>query len=511
MEPGQIADVVDQAEDALVQAAKAEQNNRVFQRGQELVRVTRLDDVKDDNGVRRKAGAMVITAIDQAWLTERLDTVADWRVLKQSKGGWNWVPASPRWEYVDTLLKRRAWRFPVLRGITTCPTLDVDGRIVQAPGFDEGTGLYLDFKPGDFPVIPERPTLEDAKAALKVFANPLRAIAWSSLAARSVALSAGLTALVRSTLRAAPLHAFDAPTKGTGKSLCCDWVGIIKTGQTPPAMSQGKDDGEDEKRLSACLYAGDNLILIDNCARPLEGDFLCSMMTQEVVQARILGKTKKVVLPSTAFVIASGNNLVTRGDMTRRVIVSRLDAHCERPEEREFNFDVRDETRKQRPAIVAAGLTLLRAYIVAGRPKTKLTAFGSFEAWSSLVRQALVWVGEADPCESREQLEEGDSEAAELVEVMDLWQDGLGSARVTVGKILGTVKDITKREALVAKLSQATGSHEWNALRVGQWLRRFKDRVHAGRAFRVVGNHGGVTTWALVGAKGPEVQLDLPA
>jgi len=47
----------------------------------------------------------------------------------------------------------------------------------------------------------------------------------------------------------------------------------------------------------------------------------------------------------------------------------------------------------------------LLAFVAAGRPGlAELPPFGSFEAWSNLVRGALVWLGEPDPCLTREHI-----------------------------------------------------------------------------------------------------------
>src|SRR5215210_6717020 len=99
--------------------------------------------------------------------------------------------------------------------------------------------------------------------------------------ARQGALSAILTALCRIGLRTAPLHAFSAPTMGTGKSLLADIVSIIATGRAAAVMSQGKNEEEDEKRLLSVLMQGDPIIVVDNVDRPIQGDALCSILTQE--------------------------------------------------------------------------------------------------------------------------------------------------------------------------------------------------------------------------------------
>src|SRR5690606_14135287 len=136
-----------------------------------------------------------------------------------------WVRRDPEALYVRTLLARvGSWRFPVLRGLTRAPTLDRDGEVVQRPGYDPSTQLYLDFAESAFPPVPEQPTREEAKAALERLDHVLRGFPFASEADRSVALSAFLTGLVRRSLRTAPLHGFDAPTAGTGKSLLAETV-----------------------------------------------------------------------------------------------------------------------------------------------------------------------------------------------------------------------------------------------------------------------------------------------
>jgi hypothetical protein len=283
----------------------------------------------------------------------------------------------------------------------------------------------VDILPGSFPSVPVSPTKDDAQTALARLEQPLRGFPFVDDAAKSVALSALLTAMIRMSLRTSPLHGFDAPTAGTGKSLVAEMVGLLATGFRPPALNQGKSDEEDEKRLSTILFAGDPVIHIDNCERDVTGDFLCSMLTQEIVQARILGLSERRILQSTSLVLASGNNLTFAGDTSRRAVVSRLDAGMERPDTRKFNFDCHEEVKAKRPELVVDALTVLRAYSVAGRPQA-LTPMGSFDDWE-WVRGALVWLGRADPAETRSAIMESDPKKDELSEVMEIWKRTLGS------------------------------------------------------------------------------------
>src|SRR5262249_30548655 len=95
-------------------------------------------------------------------------------------------------------------------------------------------------------------------------------------------------------------------------------------------------------------------------------------------------------------------------DAAGRVCHVRLESPCERPEERN-DFRHRNLLAwvgGDRARLLAAALTILRAYHVAGRPDLNLPAWGSFEGWSGLVRAAVAWVGLPDPGETRLLLQE---------------------------------------------------------------------------------------------------------
>jgi len=491
---GQLSDIVDRAEAALLASTS------IYQRGGILVRPVTLDVALGDpakDAIRRSVGSTMLVAVREAWLLEQMGRALQWFRVNAND---DHVPADPLPLYARTLLHRGEWRFPVLRGVVTAPTLAFDGRIIATPGFDADSGLLLDFPADTFPPVPVSPTKDDAHAALMRLAAPLRGFPFVDDAARSVALSSLLTALVRLSLRTAPLHALDAPTAGTGKSKCAEMPGLLATGCRPPALSQGKTAEEDEKRLSTVLFAGDSVIHLDNCEREIAGDFLCSLLSQEVVQARILGLSERRILPTTALVLASGNNLTFAGDVSRRAVICRLDAQVERPDTRVFDFDCHAEVLAARPELVVAGLTVLRAYRLAA-PGLRLTPMGSFEDWE-WIRGALVWLGCADPAETRASILDSDPRKDELLVVLDLWQQAFGSARVEVadiadierGKAVGELRD---------KLIEVACRHgAWSGKSVGWWLRRHKDRVVGGRCLRCDASGGG-NRWWLAGSDLP--------
>jgi len=335
--------------------------------------VAHIASLADDEG--RDSGALILKDVETPWLREQFARTARW--IKPTKDGF--TRKDPPSDAATAYLARVGdWKLRFLQGITQSPTMRADGAVLQEPGYDPVSGLLYDPGQTDFPTIPDEPTLEEAKAALSALSRPFREFAFASEADRSVALVAVLTSLVRSMFSAAPLFAIDAPTAGSGKSLLAETIGIITTGHKPAMMSQDKSAEEDEKRLSSVLMAGDQVIVIDNCECDIEGDFLCSMLTQEMVQQRLLGKSEVRRLPTRCLVIATGNRLRFSGDISRRTLHCYLFTGVERPDQRQFDFDPRVEARRDRPLLVTAGLTILRAYLSNGCP-CPLDKIGSFE------------------------------------------------------------------------------------------------------------------------------------
>lgn len=483
-EDGALVRILDLAEAALMRHEVP-----MYQRGQMLVRTVTLEKSSHEEGVNRGAGATILAEINPKWLIEYMARSAKWYKLT-AKG--KLVPTDPDERYARHLLAREGnWPYRVLRTVTHTPTLRQDGSVLQTPGYDAASQLI--YNPGgvSFPVIPDNPTREEALAALEVLCAPFAEFPFVSEASRSVILAAVLTGLIRPSLRTSPMFCIDAPTAGTGKSLLTELVGLVVTGNIPAMMSQGKNEEEDEKRLSTVLRCGDLVIVIDNCEGEVKGDFLCSMLTQELVQARILGKSERVLLPNHSIVLATGNNVSIAGDMCRRVLMCRIDSGEERPDTRQFKFDARQLVRDTRPAIVAAGLTILRAYIVAGKPNP-MPKIGSFEEWN-WVREALVWLGCGDPYETSQQALEHDPRKNELLELLAAWHDCFPKQAVTLAEI-GVMYDRQhawvqggkqpkpnpKLEHLHRLLTDMGGRPVYNARSIGKKLRGHVGRVVGG-------------------------------
>jgi hypothetical protein len=86
----------------------------------------------------------------------------------------------------------------------------------------------------------------------------------------------------------------------------------------------------------------------------------------------------------------------------------RAPAHCRPPPQLQWPRPRRqgttrvayDRHRALRPCRVGAGplrARWLRAWFVAGKPRSDMPNFGSFEAWSGVIRSVCLWLGMPDP------------------------------------------------------------------------------------------------------------------
>ena len=122
----------------------------------------------------------------------------------------------------------------------------------------------------------------------------------------AVALALVLTLMQRRTLPSAPMFGGDAPKARTGKSKLIDTASSMILGHATPVINQGHTEEEFEKRLNKMLIKGPPLIAIDNCEMPVGGATLCSMLTQQTTDVRVLGRSDGPVVQSNITMVANG-------------------------------------------------------------------------------------------------------------------------------------------------------------------------------------------------------------
>jgi hypothetical protein len=237
------------------------------------------------------------------------------------------------------------------------------------------------------------------------------------------------------------------------------------------------------------LLASPPFFCIDNIAHPLESSALCVLLTEEGKNIRPLSTSDFPEVTFRPFVECTGNNLVLVGDLTGRTIRCTIDAQCEQPELREIKRPglVRD-VKKDRGRYAVAALTIVQAFICAGAPP-QTTLLGSFEKWSLYIRDALVWLGCADPCATMEAIHKENPKRNNAALAMNAWAAVLGEDyRTTVREVTAAAAQTFDGELVHQNLHDAlmevAGDRGTiNSRKLAWWLRQNSNAVVDGRYF----------------------------
>lgn len=422
----------------------------VFQRLGQLVYVA--TDASKLAGVVRPPGEPCILPLPLPKLRELLGRSAAWQREVMSRQGPTYEPAHPPAWCVQAVAARGEW--PELRpldGVIEAPILRPDGSALTSPGYDDATGL-LNIATTPVPPLPARPTLDDARRALAELLDLVGDFPFETAAHRAAWLAALLTPFA---LYAAggppPLFLLDANTRGAGKTTLVKIIWALAFGRPLQPFPHAPDPEEERKRLMAIALSGLSAVCIDNIAAPLGSPSLDMVLTSQAISDRLLGQNTLRTVPLVAAWYATGNNVALQGDLARRTCHVRLASPEENPEERrDFKHPaLLAYVRRERARLLVACLTVLRAYVEAGRPAQGLKPWGGFQEWSDLIRNALVWAGQPDPGETREGVNAmQDQERSGLAGLLAAWEAAAPNGRgLTVADVL---RWLSPQESLTA-------------------------------------------------------------
>lgn len=483
----EIFDTFDENEMAALADEYLARDDELYQRGGMLVHVLRDD--APGAGVTRGHSMPRIDPIDVAWLRALSTRRIRWmRYKRDRQGELQEVRIKPPIHAINAIAKRGWWKHVRrLEGVSITPVFRPDGTIAITPGYDSATGVL--FEPYEtFEGVPDAPSRQDVDDAIERLRYVVTDFPFERPEHQSAWLAAVLTPIARYAFRGpSPLFLVDANTPGTGKGLLATVTGLIAIGSRPTLMTSSRDEAEERKRITSIAMEGESMVNIDNVEGRFGSPAFCAALTSDEWSDRVLGGSKTYKGPLLTTWMLTANNVQLTTDMVRRTAHVRLVTTEERPEER-TGFEIPDleaYVRQHRPRLVAAALTILRGWHVAGRPREQLAAWGSFEGWSSVVRQALVWAGLPDPALTRSHLREAaDTSTDQLLELVD----ALAGAqpphqRWTAGEILAKAKgDSDSAHALREALeSYAGGRGGLSSKSIGRLLLRCRGRVVDGR------------------------------
>lgn len=413
----------------------------IYQRGPKLVEIV---PVNQEGGLRDgeywfPKGSYVLREVMPDQLATRI-LPAKVRWLKKTMKGWK--PAAVSIPLSSSFLNIGNWpSAQKLRAFTQHPTLRDDGTLITERGFDKKSGLFLT---DNIPVIVDpKATIKDALKALKVLMHPFHEFKWIDASVSQAAMLAAIfTVGIRHLFEeGVPLFAVDAPRQGSGKSKLVKAISNLWFGRPMATTPYSNDHEEMKKHLASMLLNGDRVVLFDNVhpAVRVNDPTLNALLTSGRVTFRELGSQRMLELDSAATFFMTGNNLKIIGDMIRRTIRMQIDPEGLHPMDRKFKIDpLEGHIIEHRVKLLSAALTILVAFFNAGCPKPKgVVPIASFERWSEVIRNLILWLGMDDVKESISQGYEQDDESMEiehliklLADIPELCADGLTSTMI---------------------------------------------------------------------------------
>jgi hypothetical protein len=183
-----------------------------------------------------------------------------------------------------------------------------------------------------------------------------------------------------------PVFVIEAPSPGTGKTLLAEVLAYPSRGTLLEAMSEGRNDEEMRKRITAKLIKSPTHVFIDNVRHQIAYSSLASAITAGMWEDRILGASRTVRVPVTSTWVITGNNPSLSSEMARRCVRIRLDTGREQPwlrDPSEFKHqNLIHWTKKNRGQLIWAALVLVQNWLSKRRPiPPGNPTLGMFEGW----------------------------------------------------------------------------------------------------------------------------------
>lgn len=355
-----------------------------------------------------------------------------------------------------------------------------DKVLINRAGIDKKTCRYLvNEVEGLEKLIPDNPTRADAVAALNKLWNAVSEFPWlynhqercqlednmrneggsreENFMNQSFVkwLTLLLAQAVRLELSVCPLGLITANTPGLGKTYLAHAIPSILFGRTAsvtslPEGSNMQNRGEElRKRIISQIEAGNTFMLIDNVSRIAGSDFnspeLEALVTSDDYSDRRLGSNTDTAGGKHRLqVIVTGNDTRPGADLADRTLFVKLESN--EPNRRHHftptHGDFLEYCRQHRKELLAATLTIVKGWLVAGSPKpSSPNGFGSFPDFNNIPIAMAHWVSGIDPLDGRlDDIRESDTIAQSRAALISNWTELLGKEGLTCGQILDRIK-----------------------------------------------------------------------
>ena len=377
---------------------------RLFCYGNTLVRVVQKSD-----------GAARLEDLTPERLRYELADAANW--LRRNKA----VP--PPRDVVEDLLADPQSPLPILARLTTVPVFLPDGRLLKR-GYDAPTGV-LCFPCGDLQDIdvPEHPSADEVAASVELVRDfILGDFPFVSDADRAHALALFLESFVALLKDGpSPMYVVSKPAPGTGGTLLVHVLLFPALGQWPTAVAAPADQAEWRREIFAELRGGATYVFLDNVTL-LNSPTLASTLTGETSRQRLVGTSTAATVENKCLWVAVGNSPDLSDELRRRAVFIYLNAGQHPESRKDFNIrDLKSMVRDLRWFLVGAALTIIQAWIRAGKPPANVH-FASFENWACIMGGILSVAGVKGFLENQTCNQE-QARCTSLVQFLERWYE----------------------------------------------------------------------------------------
>jgi hypothetical protein len=442
-------------------------------------------DIRDKPFIFQKGGALVrIAGTGAQGRIEALGDTAMYGVLARSA---NWLKvteaavlaAPPSRDTARDMLVNPDPALPPLESVVRTPTFGKNATLITAAGYHRADALWMFSDDSlEIPEVPARPSREQLAQARSLLVDELLVdFPFVKDSDRAHAVAAILLPFLQRIIGdLAPIHLIEAPTQGSGKGLLASLISIVSTGAASEGRTVPESEDEVRKMITAELITGRPIILLDNLSekRKLDSAALASVVTLPWWTDRLLGESTMLHLRNNALWLMTGNNPRLSGEMSRRCIRLRIDPRIDMPWLRAgFKHPLIAEwAQENRSALVHAALTLVQAWIAAGKP-LHTTRLGSFESWSGIMGGVLEVAGiPGFLCNLNELYEAADTDGQMWREFTGAWWEAYREEP----KKAGELNQFCEERDLMLSV-RGDGSARSQQTRLGKALAAKRDRV----------------------------------
>jgi hypothetical protein len=399
----------------------------------------------------------------------------------------------------------------VLRGVVHSPLVRKDGSILSQSGYDDATRLlHLPALGLDVPEVSDNPTSAEIAAAVALLEEMVANFRFLTDDHKANYFGLLLTPLLRDMVPPPyKMGAISAPQPGSGKSLLASIMRIIHGGVFRSEIPQ--DEAEIRKNITTILDTTTAPVCeFDNVTGVLRSSTLAGLLTSDRWEDRRLGTNTQISRPNDRLWVITGNNLCIGGDLVRRTVSVTIDPGVPDPHLRTgFAIpNLEDWTHQRRADLIAALLTLIRAWVAAGRP-TRARGSDGFARWIEAIEGILTTAGVPGSFDSAQTTSRSvGSEDEEWAEFLDAVHTVFGTQAWTAKQLLeqvntiGTVLPLSKQtqaqparliplDALPSKLadqvSRSYAGPTTASKSLGRWLANHDGRWAGRLTVRSVG------------------------